>query len=1032
MKEITVLGINDGHDCGAALVRNGKVLAAIQEERLSNKKHHSGTPIESIKQVYKISGIHPSETSAIAVVSLNRVYSPGNEYPFKVKVYEKLAPLLHGKSFANAYVSILSRYRDKTGLNNALQELGIQDKELFFIEHHTAHASCAYRSAPWGYDKPVLVMTSDGAGDGLSSTVSVAENGEMKRIASSTFYNSLGNSFYSEITRYLGMKPWDHEFKCIAGDTPILLADGLIKPIDKIFEETALNSRELSNKESEEVTLPCSIDVLSPDSGLKLVRAKATHVYRKRVKYGTLVKVRTKTGREVTTTPNHKFLTLDENGATIFVESSHLQCGQFVGVPNKLKVASSPDNQAAHLQSSRAKIIGYVVTDGTIRHVPERHQLDYYFSNNEITLHNLFGQACKQIVGKELEPRPQSSNPSTLISRVHLWNLRQEWFYPELLPGSSSKDVPNIVLSMRDEDVAHFLRAAFDCDGGVIVNKNGSSCVVFTTTSRRLSNKIAYLLLRMGIFPTLSPHDITVPDFRDKTKKRTFHYYRVKITGHSNLLRFENLVGFDIPSKKEKLTRIIEAMPSGSTKIDLLPVHQLVKKIVLAQEPHWKMYVKYVHWYRKANHGRKNIQELVRELRDLHVETKETRRLKTLVESDLLWDRVESVESVQVRDTFVYDLYVPEYHTFVGGYGAMILHNTMGLAPYGKAEYCEDKMKKIIRLNPNNPLEFQNTFGSYLKSMQPKLQKLLSGERFDNIAAACQAYYEELFTAWVKNAIEKTGIHNVAFAGGNILNVKENKRVVEMEGVSDAFFYPPAGDEGTPAGAALEAYYEICKRDGTKPEQHPLEDLYNGPEFSDEEIFAAIKAEGLEAKADKYSDGGINEVVGELLSKGKIAARFSGRVENGPRSLGNRSIIADPRNFRTVREINTAIKQRDFWMPFAPSILEERAPDYMVNPKPARYMILAFDSQEKTRDDLPAAMHPQDFTVRPQTVNSWNPGYRRVIERFQALTGVGAVLNTSFNLHGYPIAGTPSLAIWTLKNSGLEYLAMGSYLIHKN
>jgi len=181
-------------------------------------------------------------------------------------------------------------------------------------------------------------------------------------------------------------------------------------------------------------------------------------------------------------------------------------------------------------------------------------------------------------------------------------------------------------------------------------------------------------------------------------------------------------------------------------------------------------------------------------------------------------------------------------------------------------------------------------------------------------------------------------------------------------------------------------------------------------------------------KSEKYD--GIEEVVGELLTKGKIVARFNGRVEWGPRALGNRSILADPRDFRVVRKLNSAIKQRDFWMPFAPTILEERMNEYLVNARPARYMILAFNTTEK-RDEIIAAIHPQDFTARPQTLNDWNPSYRKVIERFEEETGVGGILNTSFNLHGYPIVGTPELAIWTFKNSGLEYLAIGNYLVKK-
>jgi carbamoyltransferase len=174
----------------------------------------------------------------------------------------------------------------------------------------------------------------------------------------------------------------------------------------------------------------------------------------------------------------------------------------------------------------------------------------------------------------------------------------------------------------------------------------------------------------------------------------------------------------------------------------------------------------------------------------------------------------------------------------------------------------------------------------------------------------------------------------------------------------------------------------------------------------------------------------VDELVGGLVAKGKIVARFAGGTEWGPRALGNRTILADPRDLRVVKRLNSAIKQRDFWMPFAPSILEERTEDYLVDPRPARYMIEAFDTTENA-SELAAALHPQDATARPQTVNTWNPGYRQAIKVFERETGVGGVLNTSFNLHGYPIVGTPDVALWTFENSALDALALGNYLVSK-
>jgi carbamoyltransferase len=352
----------------------------------------------------------------------------------------------------------------------------------------------------------------------------------------------------------------------------------------------------------------------------------------------------------------------------------------------------------------------------------------------------------------------------------------------------------------------------------------------------------------------------------------------------------------------------------------------------------------------------------------------------------------------------------------------------MGLAPYGKADYCLDEMRSLIRIHPTRPLEFQNTSGECGTRVQKVLRKRLAGQRFDNIAAACQAYFEQLMVQWIRNAVQATGLRKVACAGGLFLNVKANKRLAELDEVEDIFFYPACDDGGTPVGAALEAYYRFCERDGTKPVRESLGPIYYGMEYSEEEIVTALKARGWQDKAERMGD--MDGHLGELVAKGKIVARFQGGVEWGPRALGNRSILADPRDLRVVKRLNSAIKQRDFWMPFAPSILEERMDEYLVDAHPARYMVEAFDTTERAAE-LGAALHPQDATARPQTVNSWNPGYRGALETFEAETSVGGVLNTSFNLHGYPIAGTPEMALWTFENSQLDALALGDYLVTK-
>ena len=191
----------------------------------------------------------------------------------------------------------------------------------------------------------------------------------------------------------------------------------------------------------------------------------------------------------------------------------------------------------------------------------------------------------------------------------------------------------------------------------------------------------------------------------------------------------------------------------------------------------------------------------------------------------------------------------------------------------------------------------------------------------------------------------------------------------------------------------------------------------------------------LKKKKEKYNYNKIDKIedyLAENIAEGKIFARLSGRMEWGPRALGNRSIFADPRHTKVIKKINEIIKHRTWWMPFAPTILKERAEDYLINPTKAPYMIDAFNSTSK-RNEIIAAIHPFDETCRPQILEKdWNPSYYRLISRFQDITGVGAILNTSFNLHGYPIVCSLRNALWVLDNSKLDGVALGNYLVTKN
>ena len=200
-----------------------------------------------------------------------------------------------------------------------------------------------------------------------------------------------------------------------------------------------------------------------------------------------------------------------------------------------------------------------------------------------------------------------------------------------------------------------------------------------------------------------------------------------------------------------------------------------------------------------------------------------------------------------------------------------------------------------------------------------------------------------------------------------------------MEEVDDVFFCPAAGDEGLAVGAALQAQFELSIQDGHIPVKTTLNDLYFGTSFSNEQIKNVLKENGLLNDAQFIDD--IDGQVGELLAKeDHIIARFNGQMEWGPRGLGNRSILANASNSAITRKLNHAIKMRDFWMPFGPSILQDRIDDYLIRGTYSPYMILAFDTTNN-RKDISAAIHPFDLTCRPQTVSSeQNLGYAKLLK----------------------------------------------------
>jgi carbamoyltransferase len=353
----------------------------------------------------------------------------------------------------------------------------------------------------------------------------------------------------------------------------------------------------------------------------------------------------------------------------------------------------------------------------------------------------------------------------------------------------------------------------------------------------------------------------------------------------------------------------------------------------------------------------------------------------------------------------------------------------MGLAPYANPKYFTPILEKLRRLL------WLNSEGQFVAKFPPtalkfELEKIYRFQRFDNVAGAIQQFTEELTYHWVDYWVKKTGCDCIALAGGVFMNVKACQKILTNEAVSNCFVVPSSADESTAIGAAFSGFLQ----DNSCSELQPIRDLYLGVEYTNNEISAALADVAIQDRYEVSQPDNLEKAVAQLLAQNEVVARFAGAMEFGARALGNRSILANPNSFSNVERINSAIKSRDFWMPFTPSILEEDVGRYIIGHQRiyGPYMCITYDTTEEAQRDLPAAIHPRDKTARPQSVNKdWNPKYHSLISEFKELTGIGAVLNTSFNLHGEPNVCSPKDAIHTVDNSGLEFLAIGDFLLQK-
>lgn len=345
----------------------------------------------------------------------------------------------------------------------------------------------------------------------------------------------------------------------------------------------------------------------------------------------------------------------------------------------------------------------------------------------------------------------------------------------------------------------------------------------------------------------------------------------------------------------------------------------------------------------------------------------------------------------------------------------------MGLSAYG---IPDAKGLPFINWDGDIPVIEPEGRKSFIDALTTRKKDDPITDEHRNLAATLQDTLERSAARMAEYLYEQSGIRRLSLSGGTALNCSMNGKLALLPFVDEIFVQPAAHDSGTALGAALQVHVE---KTGSRPNWR-MDHAYWGPEFTNEDIEEALKA--FPDLSYQTCDDIFSETA-QLLKDGNIVGWYQGRSEVGPRALGNRSILADPSRPEMKDRVNNQVKHREPWRPFAPSILEEKIDRYISKPIPSPFMILAFDTKPEVQNEIVSAIHI-DGTCRPQTVSrATNPRYWQLIKRFEDLTGIPVVLNTSFNVDSQPIVNTPEEAIDTFINCGMDKLAIGDFIVWK-
>ena len=390
-------------------------------------------------------------------------------------------------------------------------------------------------------------------------------------------------------------------------------------------------------------------------------------------------------------------------------------------------------------------------------------------------------------------------------------------------------------------------------------------------------------------------------------------------------------------------------------------------------------------------------------------------------------------------------------------------YKLMGLAPYGEPKYVQQILDHVIDLKDDGSFKLNTRYFDYLSGLKMTtgaMDSLFEGpprqpespltQREMDIARSCQVVTEEVMLRIARQAHSETGSKNLCMAGGVALNCVGNGRILREGPFERMWIQPAAGDAGGALGVALALWYRYLENERTVPAgSDAMQAALLGPQFSGDEIASFVQEQG--AVAHRMEDDDLPKRVAAVLAEGKVVGWFQGRMEFGPRALGGRSILGDPRSEETQSVMNLKIKFRESFRPFAPSVLREYVHEFFELDADSPYMLqvasvkeerqIAMSNSEQqlfgieklnvSRSDMPAITHV-DYSARVQTVcRQDNPRYYDLIKAFHDITGYPVVVNTSFNVRGEPIVCTPEDAYRCFMRTKMDYLVLGNYVLDK-